>query len=246
MMLTGKITTTGHSDVKEETGVLTIGRTHTLAEGFRELVASHAGKDIAVDAMCYSNSFKRNKNTHSYRAIFIVIDSPQAFVESLTLVENIRADNLASIIFVAITGKGTYNKMKYYLAGADYCINCDTVADENTDVLTEFFDSPEWQKKHNLLLDPTRMCLIGDYKKLDVSFAEMKILEAFSQTKNQILSHDEIARIMGLNINFYDPRALEKSISRLRGKIKGMYGSNAIQSIRGHGYRLIRGLISTS
>ncbi|CAI8734867.1 DNA-binding response OmpR family regulator [Pseudomonas sp. IT-196MI5] len=245
-MLTGKLTTTSHSDVKEETGVLTIGRTHTLAEGFRELVASHVGKDIAVDAMCYSNSFKRNRNSNSYRAIFIVIDSPQAFVESLTLVENIRADNLVSIIFIAITGRGTYNKMKYYLAGADYCINCDTSADENTDALSEFFSSPEWQIKQNLLLDPTRMCLIGDDKKLDVSFAEMKILEAFSQTKNQILSHDEIARIMGLNINFYDPRALEKSISRLRGKIKGMYGSNAIQSIRGHGYRLIRGLISTT
>jgi DNA-binding response OmpR family regulator len=74
----------------------------------------------------------------------------------------------------------------------------------------------------------------------------MKVLEAFSQTKNQILSHDEIAKIIGLNINFYDPRALEKSISRLRGKIKGIYGINAIQSIRGHGYRLIRGLISTT
>lgn len=246
MMLTGKITTTDHSYAKEEKGILTVGRTHTLAEGFRELVASNVGKDIAVDAMCYSNSFKRNKNTDSYRAIFIVIDSPQAFVESLTAVENIRVENLASIIFVAITGRGTYNKMKYYFAGADYCINCDTLADKKSDVLSEFFNSPEWQKKHNLLLDPTRMCLIGEYKKLDVSFAEMKILEAFSQTKNQILSHDEIARIMGLNINFYDPRALEKSISRLRGKIKGMYGTNAIQSIRGHGYRLIRGLISTT
>lgn len=245
-MLTGKLTTTDHSDAKEEKGILTVGRTHTLAEGFRELVASHVGKDIAVDAMCYSNSFKRNKNTDSYRAIFIVIDSPQAFVESLTAVENIRAENLASIIFVAITGRGTYNKMKYYFAGADYCINCDTFADKKSDVLTDFFNSPEWQKKHDLLLDPTRMCLIGEYKKLDVSFAEMKILEAFSQTKNQILSHDEIARIMGLNINFYDPRALEKSISRLRGKIKDMYGTNAIQSIRGHGYRLIRGLISTT
>ena len=245
-MLIGKITTSGHSEVKEETGILTIGRTHTLAEGFRELVASHVGKDIAVDAMCYSNSFNRNKNPNSYRAIFIVIDSPQAFAESLTLIEGLRADNLASIISAAIIGPGTFNKMKYYLAGADYCINLNSTPDENAEVLSEFFDSPEWQRKNSLFLDPTRMCLIGDYKRLDVSFAEMRILEAFSQTKNHILSHDEIANVMGLNINFYDPRALEKSISRLRGKIKGMYGTNAIQSIRGHGYRLIRGLISTT
>jgi hypothetical protein len=246
MMLIGKITTSGHSEVKEETGILTIGRTHTLAEGFRELVASHVGKDIAVDAMCYSNSFNRNKSPNSYRAIFIVIESPQAIAESLTLIEGLRADNLASIISAAIMGPGTFNKMKYYLAGADYCINLNSTPDENAEVLSEFFDSPEWQRKNSLFLDPTRMCLIGDYKRLDVSFAEMRILEAFSQTKNHILSHDEIANVMGLNINFYDPRALEKSISRLRGKIKGMYGTNAIQSIRGHGYRLIRGLISTT
>ncbi|WP_256351701.1 helix-turn-helix domain-containing protein, partial [Pseudomonas gingeri] len=41
-----------------------------------------------------------------------------------------------------------------------------------------------------------------------------------------------------------DSRALEKSISRLRGKIKSHYGSNIIQSIRGYGYKLSRGLAS--
>jgi hypothetical protein len=35
----------------------------------------------------------------------------------------------------------------------------------------------------------------------------MKILEAFAQTSNHILSHDEIASIMGLNTHFYDPSA---------------------------------------
>ncbi|WP_425502500.1 winged helix-turn-helix domain-containing protein [Pseudomonas izuensis] len=246
MMLTGTKTTSIHSHAKEQTGILTIGRTHIVAEGFRELVASHAGTDITVDAACYSNSFNRNKHLDLYRAVFVVIDSPQALDESIALIEGLRADNLASIIIAAITGSGTYNKMKYYLAGADYCIKFNRTPDDSAEVFSEVFSSPEWQKKDNLLLDPTRMCLIGDYKKLDVSFAEMKILEAFSQTKTQILSHDEIAKVMGLNINFYDPRALEKSISRLRGKIKGMYGTNAIQSIRGYGYRLIRGLISTT
>jgi DNA-binding response OmpR family regulator len=246
MMLTGKITTTRHNHVKEVPGILTMGRTHSIAEDFRTLVASHIAHEIPVDTMCYNNSFRKNRDTQSYRAIFIVIDSPQVFIESLALVESIRAQNQASIIVVAITGKGTYNKMKYYLAGADHCIKFATLPNENCDGLVDFFDSAEWQKKHSLILDPTRMCLIGDYKKLDVSFPEMKILEAFSETSNQILSHDEIARIMGLNITFYDPRALEKSISRLRGKIKGMYGTNAIQSIRGHGYRLIRGLIATA
>jgi DNA-binding response OmpR family regulator len=48
---------------------------------------------------------------------------------------------------------------------------------------------------------------------------------------------------MGLNTKFYDSRALEKSISRLRSKIKAHYGENIIQNIRGHGYKLSRGII---
>ncbi|MCW8277186.1 winged helix-turn-helix transcriptional regulator [Pseudomonas sp. PCH199] len=246
MMLTGNKTTLSHSLAKEQTGILTIGRTPMLAEGFRELVASHVGNDVTVDATCYSNSFNRNQHLEFYRAVFIVIDSPQAFTESVALIEGLRANNMASIIFAAITGSGTYNKMKYYLAGADYCIKVNSTLVDSGEEISGILSSPELQVKDSLMLDPTRMCLIADDKKLDVSFAEMKILEAFSQTKSHILSHDEIARIMGLNINFYDPRALEKSISRLRGKIKDMYGTNAIHSIRGYGYRLIRGLISTT
>jgi DNA-binding response OmpR family regulator len=246
MMLTGKKTTSNYNHAKEQTGILTIGRTHMLAEDFKELVTNHVGSDIPVDAACYSNPFSRSTPPELYHAVFIVIDSPLVFVESIALIEGLRADNLSSIIFAAITGSGTYNKMKYYLAGADYCIKFGSPHDESTEVFTGILSSPEWQKKNNLLLDPTRMCLIGDDKKLDVSFAEMRILEAFLQTKNHILSHDEIAKVMDLNVNFYDPRALEKAISRLRGKIKDMYGTNAIQSIRGHGYRLIRGLILTT
>lgn len=246
MMLTGKLATRSQRPTNEEPGVLTLGRTRSVAENFRALVARHVHSDIALDASAYTNLHKKNERPGLYRAIFIIIDSPHAFDESLALVENLRSTNLNPIICAVITGRGAYNKMKYYLAGADCCIKLNTVSDESTEFLSEFFNSEEWQRDVNLVLDPTRICLMGTRKKLDISFAEMKILEAFAQTSNHILSHDEIARIMGLNTNFYDPRALEKSISRLRGKIKGMYGTNAIQSIRGYGYRLMRGLISTA
>lgn len=234
-----------HQQPKKQTGVLTIGRTRALAKDFREMVASHVDNDVSVDAACYSSSLNSNKQPDQYRAIVIVVDSLQAFSESIALIEALRVENMASIIMTAFTGTGTFSKIKYYLAGADYCMKFDA-ADENDGLLSEIFSSLEWQKKDNLILDPTRMCLIGNDKKLDISFAEMKILEAFSQTKSHILSHDEIARVMSLNINFYDPRALEKSISRLRRKIKDMCGVNAILSIRGYGYRLIRGLIATT
>ncbi|MCU0121280.1 winged helix-turn-helix domain-containing protein [Pseudomonas sp. B2M1-30] len=245
MMLTGNLATSRQQRISDEPGVLTLGRTRGVAEHFSALVARHLRTDIALEADTYTSSYK-NEFPGSYRAIFIVIDSPQALEDNLALVENLRADNLKPIICAVITGRGAFNKIKYFLAGADFCIKFNTVSDEGSELLAEFFNSEEWQRDINLMLDPTRICLSDTSRKLDISFAEMKILEAFAQTGNHILSHDEIASIMGLNSNFYDPRALEKSISRLRGKIKDVYGTNAIQSIRGYGYRLMRGLISTA
>ena len=246
MMLSGNLATRSPRPTNDEPGVLTLGRTRGVAEHFRALVAKHVRTDMALEADAYASSYQHNEHSGSYRAIFLVIDSPQALEDNLALVENLRSDNLKPIICAVITGRGAFNKIKYYLAGADVCIKLNTLSDDGADLLGEFFNSEEWQREINLTLDPTRICLMDVSRKLDISFAEMKILEAFAQTGNHILSHDEIAGIMGLNTNFYDPRALEKSISRLRGKIKDMYGTNAIQSIRGYGYRLLRGLISTA
>lgn len=244
-MLSGNLATRSPRPKNDEPGVLTLARTRGVAEHFRALVAKHVHSDIALEVDSYTSSYAQNDYS-GYRAIFLVIDSPQALDENLALLQTLRSDNLKSIICAVITGRGALNKIKYFLAGADFCIKLNTLSDESAELLSEFFSSEEWQRDINLTLDPTRICLMGARQKLDISFAEMKILEAFAQTGNHILSHDEIANIMGLNPNFYDPRALEKSISRLRGKIKEMYGTNAIQSIRGHGYRLMRGLISTA
>lgn len=245
-MLSANLATRSPRPTNDEPGVLTLGRTRGVAEHFRTLIAQHVRSDMVLEASAYASSYNFNANVESYRAIFLVIDSPQALEDNLALVENLRSDNLKPIICAVITGRGAFNKIKYYLAGADICIKLNTLSDDGAELLGEFFTSEEWQRDINLTLDPTRICLMDKSKKLDISFAEMKILEAFAQTGNHILSHDEIAGIMGLNTNFYDPRALEKSISRLRGKIKDMYGTNAIQSIRGYGYRLLRGLISTA
>ncbi|WP_192560987.1 winged helix-turn-helix domain-containing protein [Pseudomonas allokribbensis] len=246
MMLTGNLATSSPHRTNNEPGVLTLARTRAVAEHFRALIAQHVQTDLALEANSFTSSYQQNEYHSSYRAIFIIIDTPQALEDNLAMVENLRADNLKPIICAVITGRGAYSKIKYHLAGADFCIKLNTLADEGAELFGEFFSSEEWLRDIDLVLDPTRICLSDTSKKLDISFAEMKILEAFAQTSNHILSHDEIASIMGLNSNFYDPRALEKSISRLRGKIKDVYGTNAIQSIRGYGYRLMRGLISTA
>ena len=72
---------------------------------------------------------------------------------------------------------GAVNKLKYYLAGADACIKLNTLGDDSEELLTEFFSSEDWQRDINLTLDPMRICLLDSRRKLDISFAEMKILE---------------------------------------------------------------------
>ncbi|WP_253503727.1 MULTISPECIES: winged helix-turn-helix domain-containing protein [Pseudomonas] len=246
MMLSGNLATRSPRPTNDESGVLALGRTLGVADHFRTLIARHVQSDIPLETGAYASSYKHHGYIGTYRAIFLIIDSPQTVEDNLALVQSLRDNNLKPLICTVITGRGAVNKIKYYLAGADACIKLNTLSDDSDDLLTEFFNSEDWQRDITLTLDPTRICLLDSRRKLDISFAEMKILEAFAQTGNHILSHDEIASIMGLNANFYDPRALEKSISRLRGKIKDMYGTNAIQSIRGYGYRLMRGLISTA
>ncbi|MBH3443986.1 MULTISPECIES: winged helix-turn-helix domain-containing protein [Pseudomonas] len=246
MMLSGNLATRSPRPTNDESGVLALGRTLGVADHFRSLIAKHVQPDMTLETGAFTSSYKQHGYIGSYRAIFVIIDSPQAIEENLALVQTLRDDNLKPLICAVVTGRGAVNKIKYFLAGADACIKLNTLSDDSEDLLAEFFNSEDWQRDINLTLDPTRICLMDSRRKLDISFAEMKILEAFAHTGNHILSHDEIASIMGLNTNFYDPRALEKSISRLRGKIKDMYGTNAIQSIRGYGYRLMRGLISTA
>jgi len=246
MMLSGNLATRSPRPTNDESGVLALGRTLGVADRFITLIAKHVQSEMVLETGAFNASYKQQRYIGSYRAIFLVIDNPQALEDNLAAIQSLREANLKPLICAIITGRGAVNKIKYYLAGADACIKLNTLGEDSDELLKEFFNSEDWQRDINLTLDPTRICLMDSRRKLDISFAEMKILEAFAQTANHILSHDEIASIMGLNANFYDPRALEKSISRLRGKIKDMYGTNAIQSIRGYGYRLMRGLISTA
>lgn len=111
-------------------------------------------------------------------------------------------------------------------------------------MISVLFESPEWRPSIRLTLDQTCLHLSDDKLKLDLAYQEMKVLDALINAQGNILHHDSIAEAMGLNIRLYDSRVLEKSISRLRNKIKRNFGINIIHSVRGYGYRLLRGVMS--
>ncbi|WP_460136600.1 winged helix-turn-helix domain-containing protein [Pseudomonas sp. S1_E04] len=222
--------------------VLAIARTQSKSEGFRELLVRTVANDLKVDTRCYGQLIDDQEIDAQYRAIIIEIDTPSASDQSLDIIKRTRAENPGCTIFVVVTFASTLSKTKYYLAGADYCIKVsDTSPEGKLSLFDAFLSESARLNQCGLVLDQDRMCIYGNGKKLEISFVEMKVLDALIQ--NRLLSHNEIASVMGLNTKYYDSRALEKSISRLRGKIKAHYGENLIQNIRGYGYKLNRGLI---
>lgn len=225
--------------------VLAIARTPSKSEDFRALIVRTVPNDLKIDTRCYGQLTESLESHKHYRAIIIEIDTPSASNQTLDIIRKTRSDNPGCTIFVVVTFASTLSKTKYYLAGADYCIKAlETSAEKELSLFDAFLSESARLKRCGLVLDQDRMCIYGEGKKLEISFVEMKVLEALIQ--NRLMSHNEIAAVMGLNTKYYDSRALEKSISRLRSKIKAHYGDNIIQNIRGYGYKLSSGLICAS
>lgn len=225
--------------------VLAIARTQSKSEDFRAFIVRTAADDLKVDTRYYEQLIDTQESHGNYNAIIIEVDTPSASSQTLEIIRKTREKNPGCTILVVVTFTSTLSKTKYYLAGADYCIKIVEASSEKKLSLFDVFVSERARlNRCGLVLDQDRMCIYGDGKKLEISFIEMKVLEALIHRR--LLSHNEIAAVMGLNTKYYDSRALEKSISRLRSKIKAHYGDNIIQSIRGHGYKLSRGIICAS
>jgi len=225
--------------------VLAIARTPSKTEDFRALIVRTVPNDLKVDTRSYGQLVDSLDDPINYRAIIIEIDTPSASHQTLDIIKKTRTQHPGCIICVVVTFASTQSKTKYYLAGADYCIKVvETSPEKKLDLVDAFLNETYRSDSCELILDQDRMCIYGGGQKLEISFVEMKVLEALIHKR--LLSHDEIAAVMGLNTKFYDSRALEKSISRLRSKIKAQYGENIIQNIRGYGYKLSRGIISAN
>lgn len=73
---------------------------------------------------------------------------------------------------------------------------------------------------------------------------EVILLEAISGAHDQIASRDILVRSLGKNPIYYDPRALEAVISRLRRKLPALKnGRIPLQAVRNLGYKFIQPLI---
>lgn len=177
-------------------------------------------------------------------AVFFEVNTPDAINNSVEFIKKIRQANQAACIFVLVTHNKSFSGTHCYISGADHCLKLPSDAQERLDLLSRTLKDSHWQSPAQLYLDRTRLLLCSATQKIEISYTEMTIIDALIQAPEHVMSQDNIARTLDPSIVFYDPRALEKTISRLRTKIKKTYNLEIILSVRAYGYRLRRGSIA--
>lgn len=225
----------------DQKSILAIGHNWNSGEALEPRSVTNP---IHAHTLDRTNVLKPDVEGEAPGAIVIEIDDAYALSDTLELIGTLREKYAELVVITNINYNSPHAKIECYRAGADHCIYAPNDPDKKAELISVLFDSPEWRPSIRLTLDQTCLHLSDDKLKLDLAYQEMKVLDALINAQGNILHHDSIAEAMGLNIRLYDSRVLEKSISRLRNKIKRNFGINIIHSVRGYGYRLLRGIMS--
>lgn len=231
----------GSTSKKQDAAILTFTHSQMLAESLKQLTASEA---LHIDASIPFKLPNHLCDMGLVDAIFIEINDPSAVDESIELVKRIRLISPAAIIFMLFTHPKSFSVVNWYLAGADHCVKLPGSQVERNDLLSTIFKDSAWKTNIQIKLDRTRLHLYAEGNKVEVSYTEMTLLDVLIKAPQHVMSQASIAKALGPDIAFYDPRALEKTISRLRTKIRSAYNIELIHSVRGFGYRLRRGVVS--
>jgi DNA-binding response OmpR family regulator len=96
------------------------------------------------------------------------------------------------------------------------------------------------QKQNCVWFSPLKLKLYTDQQVLKISFKEVKILLLLAKS-NVPVEHWQLLELLGLPLDEQGKKHLEVTFSRLRHKIKTLFGDpdfDAISSIRGVGYQL--------
>lgn len=219
--------------------VLIFLHTEALVDDIEQLAASSRQPFDACDGLS-SQAYEFD----GVEAVFIEVNAPERLNESLELIKVIRLSNQSACIFILVTHTKSFSSINSYLAGADHCLKLPADPSEKKVLLASAIKDSHWKVPSQLVLDRTRLLLSCTQKRVEISYTEMIILDALLHAPQHVMSQDDIAKTLDPNVVFYDPRALEKTISRLRTKIKKAYNLELIFSVRAFGYRLRRGTVS--
>lgn len=219
--------------------VFSFAHTQVLIEDINKLVTTEVLHIDASDPV-----ISQTLNFAHVKAVFFEVYAPEVASDGIELIKRIRKTNKITCIFILVTHTKPSPNINYYIAGADHCLKLPSDSQEKQDLLSRTLEDSHWKSPVQLHLDRTRLLLCSTTGNLEISYTEMIIIDALIQAPEHVMSQDSIAKTLDPNIVFYDPRALEKTISRLRTKIKKTYNIELIFSVRAYGYRLRRGTVS--
>ena len=209
-----------------------------------EALLEHLRKFISPDIMplsAFNNTKARDSDWHAVKAVFIEAGMASHLDDSLEIIKQVRTVNQRASIFVLVTHPSALSSVDYHIAGADYCIKLPGNAQDKTSVLVRTLNESCWNHAPlQLRLDRTKLHLCSATSTLELTHTEMMIIDTLLRAPHQVMSYEHIVKALAATIVFYDPRALEKAISRLRTKIKNAHQLKLIFSVRSFGYRLRR------
>ncbi|QLC74717.1 winged helix-turn-helix domain-containing protein [Pseudomonas sp. LPB0260] len=171
-----------------------------------------------------------------YKAAVVEVDAAADLKRALEIISAIRGQS-PDVRILALAKKPTVDaRVQLYLAGVDTCLALPASAAVIADAFAKLVD--ESDSGAVPVLDLRQLCLWTEQEQVQLSYFELRVLGALSRARGRIARREEIVDLLEWSPDGYDQRALEKFISRLRAKTKTLLGSDAIQSIRGYGYRL--------
>lgn len=180
-------------------------------------------------------------NLNGVKAVFIEASMARHMGESLEIIKQVRAVNHGACIFVLMTHANGSSSVDYHIAGADYCIKLPANDQDIKSLLVRTLEESHWNHTSlPLRLDRTKLHLCSATCTLELTLCEMMIIDTLLHAPHQVMSYEHIVKALASIIVFYDSRALEKAISRLRTKIKNAHNLTLIFSVRSFGYRLRR------
>ncbi|MEX6504446.1 response regulator transcription factor [Pseudomonas zhanjiangensis] len=177
-----------------------------------------------------------------YRATVVEVKAAE-FKRSIEIISGIRDQDPDVLIIALVKKPAVDTRVRLYLAGVDTCLVLPASAAEMADAFARLVGDSGSGSGNVPVLDLRQLCLWTEQEKIQLSYFELRALSALSRAPGRIASREEIADLLEWSSEGYDQRALEKFISRLRAKTKKLLGSDAIQSIRGYGYRLSSRLV---
>ncbi|MBX6395817.1 MAG: response regulator transcription factor [Alicyclobacillaceae bacterium] len=92
--------------------------------------------------------------------------------------------------------------------------------------------------KHGLVLDTRRSRVSYLDRSQGLTATELKLLRALMEAGGGTVTREELLTVVWDDIQFVDDNTLTVNIARLRAKLAGIGLSDAIQTVRGIGYRL--------